>query len=127
MVPAARPREGKKKEPRIDLERCLGCGVCAIKCESRALSLVPRGRRVLTPETTFERVILQCLERGTLQNQIFDDPGSKSQAWLRGFLGGVLRLPPVKKALLGDALRSRFLASMKAGVSRKGKEWVTRV
>lgn len=127
MAPAARPREGRKKEPRIDLERCIGCGVCAIKCESRALSLQPRPQRVLTPETTFERVILQCLDAGTLQNQIFDDPGSKTQDWLRGFLGGALRLPAVKRALLGDKLRSRFLASMKAGVSKKGKEWVTKV
>lgn len=126
MVPVDRPRGKKRKEPHIDTDRCIGCGVCALKCESRALSLVKRSRRVLTPESSFERVILQSLEQGNLANQIFDDPQSKSQAWLRGFVGGFLRLTPVKKALLGDTLRSRFLAAMAAGVQRQGKGWVTR-
>lgn len=127
MVPAARPHGKKRKEPSVDAELCIGCGVCAIKCESRALSLLKRRRRVLTPESTFERVILQCLEQGSLANQIFDDPQSKSQAWLRGFVGGFLRLAPVKKALLGDALRSRFLAAVAAGVRWQGKGWGVRM
>ncbi len=127
MVPAESPRKGRRKIPRIDEEICLGCGVCALKCESKALRLVRRRQRVIHPETTFERVILQCLEAGTLQNQIFDDPTSKSQEWMRAFLGGVLRLPPVKRALLGDTMRSAFLSSMKKGVARKGRAWVTRM
>lgn len=106
---------------------CLGCGVCVLKCESRALRLEKRAQRVFTPETTFERVILQCLEQGTLENQIFDNPQSKTQEWMRGFLGGFFRLPPVKKALLSDTLRSTFLASMSRGVRMQGKGWVTRL
>jgi hypothetical protein len=69
----------------------------------------------------FERTILQCLEHGTLQNQIFDDPTSKSQAFMRAFLGGFLRIPPVKQALTSKALRSRFLSSMRRAAIRKGK------
>jgi hypothetical protein len=38
-----------------------------------------------------------------------------------------LRLPPVKKALLSDKLRSKFLAAMKEGVKKQGKEWVLEV
>ena len=64
---------------------------------------------------------LRCLERGTLQNQLFDDPGRLSQKAMRGIAGGFLRLPPVKKALMTDTLRSRFLSSIAAGTARAGK------
>jgi len=121
MLPLASPAGKKKKEPRVDAGFCLGCGVCTLDCSSGAMRLDRRGRRVIHPETTFERVILQCLERGTLQNQIFDDPGSLTQDVMRAILGAFLRLPPVKRALMSDALRSRFLAAMKAGVSAQGK------
>jgi hypothetical protein len=33
-------------------------------------------------------------------------------------VGGVLRLPPVKKALLSDTLRSRFLNALKSRAPR---------
>jgi ferredoxin len=105
------PRFRKFGRPQVDEARCLGCGVCTLTCRPGAMTLQRRAQRVLHPETAFERVILQCLERGTLQNQLFDDPGSKTQAFLRGLVGGFLKLEPVKRALMSDALRSRFLAS----------------
>ena len=87
--------------------------------------LAKRKQRVIHPETTFERLMLQCLEKGTLQNQIFADPKNLSEKFLRSFVGGFLRLSPVKKALMSDTLRSRFLAAMKSGVARQGKGWLT--
>jgi ferredoxin len=102
-------------DPEIDKSICLGCGVCALKCPTGALKLTKREQRVLHPEDTFEKVILQCLERGTLQNIMFNNPQSKTHAFMRGFVGGFLRLPPVKKALMSDALRSSFLGMMKKG------------
>ncbi len=77
------------------------------------MSLVKREKRVLHPETTFERVILQSLEGGTLQNLMFDNPQSITQKFMRGFVGGFLRLPPVKASLMSDMLRSSFLNAMK--------------
>jgi ferredoxin len=118
-VPDADPRFRKHGRPRVDEALCLGCGVCATTCNPRAMTLRARAQRVLHPETTFERVILQCLERGTLQNQLFDDPSSKTQAFLRAVVGGFLRLPPVKQALMSDALRSRFLDGVKQAAARR--------
>jgi ferredoxin len=119
-----RPR---KKKPVINADICLGCGVCALKCSTGAISLVKRTQRVIHPETTFERVILQCLERGTLQNRIFDNPGSITHQYMRGVLGGFLRLSPVKRALMSDTLRSSFLDAMKKAVRGQGKGWATEV
>jgi ferredoxin len=101
--------------PKIDTSICMGCGVCALKCETGALKLVRREKRVIHPETAFERVILQCLERGTLQNQMFSNPQSITHAFMRVFSGAFLKLPPVKKTLMSDTLRSSFLGIMKKG------------
>jgi Pyruvate/2-oxoacid:ferredoxin oxidoreductase delta subunit len=99
--------------PKVNESICLGCGVCALQCQSQSLKLVSRPKRVFCPEDTFERVILQSLEQGTLQNLIFGNPSKISHAFLRGFVGGCLKLPPIKRALLGDRLRSRFLATLR--------------
>jgi hypothetical protein len=62
-----------------------------------------------------------------MQNLIFDNPMSVSHSFMRAFVGGFLRLSPVKKALLSDTLRSRFLHSMKKGVQAQGQGWVTKM
>jgi len=112
MVPIENPQTRKKKDAVIDTSICLGCGVCALKCTEGGVSLVKREKRVLHPETTFERVMLQSLERGTVQNLIYRNPQSLTQAFMRGFVGGFLRLPPVKAALMSDLLRSSFLKAV---------------
>ena len=59
-----------------------------------------------------------------MQNQLFDDPNRITHRFLRGLVGGFLRLPPVKQALMSDLLRSRFLNVMKSGVQKQGKAWL---
>jgi ferredoxin len=118
------PKKAKGKRmfmPEIDESACIGCGVCSLVCEPDAIEMRKRKQHVIHPETTFERVILQCLERGTLQNQLFDDPGRLSHKVMRGIVGGFLRLPPVKKALMTDTLHSRFLSAISAGAKKSGK------
>ena len=109
------PPGGSKRDRRctVDEAYCLGCGACALKCPTGALRLHPRERKVLHPADSFERVILQSLERGTLQNLVFDNPNSRTQEFMRGLVGGFLRLGPVKRALMGEALRSRFLDAVR--------------
>ncbi len=130
MIPIKNPSvdaKGKKKKkfkPQVDQSICVGCGVCALDCKTGALKLVKREKNVIHPETTFHRVILQSLDRGTLQNQIFDNPESMTQTVLRGIVGGFLKLSPVKKALMSDALRSTFLKTMATGVKVQGKDHI---
>jgi len=99
--------------PIVDKTICIGCGVCALKCDTEAMQLNPRKQQVLYPENTFEKIILQSLEKGTLQNLIFDNPQSIGHSFMRGFIGGFLKLSPVKRALMSDRLRSRFLETIK--------------
>jgi len=127
---APEPKTAGRKRmfmPVIDESACIGCGVCSLVCEPDAIEMRKRERNVIHPETTFERVILQCLERGTLQNQLFDEPDRLSHKAMRGIVGGFLRLSPVKKALMSDALRSRFLSAMAAGAARSGNAEVLKI
>ncbi len=124
MSPAEKPESKRKQDAKVKGELCLGCGVCALACPKKACTLVKRGQRVIHPETTFERIMLECLERGTIQNQMFDDPNRIDQKFMRAFVGAFLRLPPVKKALLSDKMRSGFLNAMKDGVRKQGQEWI---
>lgn len=99
--------------PVINESTCLGCGVCSLNCQSDSLKLRQRKSRVFCPEDTFERIILQSLEQGNLQNLIFNNPQSLSHGFLRGVVGGFLKLPMVKAGLMSDKLRSRFLSSIR--------------
>jgi NAD-dependent dihydropyrimidine dehydrogenase PreA subunit len=94
----------------VDAEVCLGCGVCHPACRKGALRMRLRGERVLTPEGTAARMLAMALERGRLQNLLFDDQEGVPMLLLNRLAGAVLRLPPVKRALLSDALKSRFVA-----------------
>jgi Pyruvate/2-oxoacid:ferredoxin oxidoreductase delta subunit len=123
MVPASTNGD-EQKRPVVDRQFCLGCGVCGLECKPKALQLRRREQRVLHPETTFRRIVLQCLERGTLQNQIFASPQSGTQRFMRTLVGAFLGLPPVQRALMSDALRSSFLSAMEGAVRRQGQGWV---
>ena len=105
--------EGRKKKNAVVEPFCLGCGACSLKCPTGALKLHPRPQKVFHPEDSFERVLLQALERDTFQTLLFDNPESRSQEFMRALVGGFLKLPPVKRALMGERLRSRFLSALR--------------
>ena len=88
------------------------------------MKLAKRDKRVIHPKTTFERVILQCLEQGTLQYQLFGNPERITQKVFKGFVGGFLKLPPVKRALMSETLRSSFLDAMKKGALKQNKSYL---
>ena len=48
-----------------------------------------------------------------------------TQTAMRGLIGGFLKLSAVRKALMSDLLRSRFLTSLAAGVRVMGKGYIT--
>jgi ferredoxin len=93
----------------VDESICLGCGLCKPECKQGALTLQRRQERMLTPENTLHRILLMALERDRLQNLLFDDEAGLHMLFLNRLSGAILRLPPIKQALLRDKLRSRFV------------------
>jgi hypothetical protein len=80
---------------------------------------------VLHPGTIFEKAILKHLQKGTLQDQLFTNPKSINHKVLRGLVGGFLKLPPVKRALMSNILPSSFFNLLKKGAYLQGKGWLT--
>jgi uncharacterized phage protein gp47/JayE len=53
-----------------------------------------------------------AIERGLLQELIFDNQALASHRALAAILGAILRLPPFKQALASKQLQSRYLARL---------------
>jgi len=122
MISPENPETAKRKLPEIDTKICIGCGVCSLKCsKTGSMKLIRRKKRVIHPDTNFERIILQCLERGTLHHQIFGNPEKISRKMIKGIIGGFMKLSPVKKTLMSEHLRSSFLDAMKKGAARRNR------
>jgi ferredoxin len=109
LVGAGDPWRPKAERALVDPETCLGCGLCVRSCRQGALTLARRPERTLTPVNSAHRVVLQAIERGTLADLIFHQPGLATHRALAAVLGAVLQLPPVKQALASRQLQSRYV------------------
>jgi ferredoxin len=109
LVSAVDPRQPRKKIARLDPESCLGCGVCAAACPQKCITLARRPRRVITPLNSSHRAVVMAIERGKLQNLIFDVQALWSHRALAAILGVILKLPPLKQALASRQMKSRYL------------------
>ncbi|MDO3379511.1 4Fe-4S dicluster domain-containing protein [Geoalkalibacter halelectricus] len=105
-----------RKRAVIDQDACLGCGVCARVCRLKALRMSPRAQRVITPVNAVHKTVLMAIERGTLQHLIFDNQVLRSHRALAALLGAILKLSPVKRALAGSQLGSRYLERLCARI-----------
>jgi ferredoxin len=112
LVSANDPQHPWKRRCIQDTGRCLGCGTCVRVCKSGALSLVPRAERVITPVDSAHRIVLMAIERGKLQNLIWDHQAMGSHRVMAAVVGVILRLPMVKQSLATSQLKSRYLDVM---------------
>ncbi len=109
LVSVNDPLRPRKKTARPDEAICLGCGVCAAACEREGIRLVPRDERVITPLDSTHRTIVMAIERGKLQNLIFDRQALWSHRAMAAVLGVILRAGPVHRAMASRQLKSRYL------------------
>ncbi len=109
LVTANDPKKRGRKKAKIDEDICLGCGVCVRECATKNLTLKPRHTRVITPLDSTHRTVIMAIERGKLQNLIFDNQVLFSHRALAAVFGVIFRLPPVKQILANRQVKSRYL------------------
>jgi len=109
LVSTNDPHHPKMKKAKVNEDICLGCGVCVRTCTHESMSLRSRPERVITPLNSVHRTIMMAIERGDLQNLIFDNRVLWNHRALAAVLGVVLRLPPIQQALASQQVKSRYL------------------
>ncbi|MGN0316274.1 MAG: 4Fe-4S dicluster domain-containing protein [Fusicatenibacter sp.] len=113
--PQATPKEKeaaakkRRKLAVVNTEICLGCGVCARNCPTKAIELQRRPVQVITPVNSTHRFVLQAIEKGTLQNLIFDNQAFANHRAMAAVFSVILDLPPVKQALASEQFKSIYL------------------
>ncbi|NQT73423.1 MAG: 4Fe-4S dicluster domain-containing protein [Chloroflexi bacterium] len=123
-IAIAEEKEGEKKRRWAvrDADLCLGCGVCCSSCEFGGASMQPREKRVLTPETLFDRVATMAIERGKLAHLIFNNHDKLSHRAMSRIVGVIEKSPPFKAAMAIEPLKSTFLNNVVKGANRKAKQ-----
>ncbi len=109
LTSANDPHRLRKKKAKVDNDLCLGCGVCVRTCDRDGLRLEARTERVITPVDSAQRAVLMAIERGKLQNLIFDNNALASHRMMAAILGVILKAPPAKKALASRQLQSLYV------------------
>jgi len=112
LVSANDPNKPKRKKARVNEEICLGCGICVRVRSNDCLRLISRSERVVTPLNSVHRVVLMAVERGNLQNLIFDNQVLWSHRASAAVIGAILKLPPIKQALARQQVKSRYLETL---------------
>lgn len=111
--------ETDKEQPVIDEEICLGCGVCARNCPTKAIHLEKRPIQVITPVNSTHRFVLQAIEKGTLQNLVFDNQAFANHRAMAAVFGTILKLPPMKQALASKQFKSIYLDKLLSVYAKK--------
>jgi hypothetical protein len=86
--------------------------VCLNGCDKKAIELRSRKEQVITPVNSIHRIVTMAIERGKLQNLIFDNHVLLSHRTMAAILGVILKLPPIKQALASQQFKSRYLVSL---------------
>jgi len=105
-------KKPKRRTARLNENICLGCGLCVRVCGHEAIKLKQREQRVITPMNSAHRVVLMAIDRGTLQNLIFDNHVLMSHRALAALFAVIFKLPPAKQVLASKQMKSRYLEAL---------------
>lgn len=102
--------EGQNQEKvMIDEDICLGCGVCVRSCSRKGIILERRKAQIITPVNSVHRSVLMAIEKGMLQELLFDNKALTSHRAMAAVLSVILKLSPIKQAMASKQMKSIYL------------------
>lgn len=102
----------KSKKVKINEEICLGCGVCVKACSNKNIVLKRRKEQIITPANSVHRIVLIAIEKGKLQELIFDNQTFGSHRVMSTILAVILKLSPVKQMMASKQMKSIYLKKL---------------
>ncbi|MBE3127755.1 MAG: 4Fe-4S binding protein [Candidatus Atribacteria bacterium] len=102
----------KPKKVKINEEICLGCGVCVRACSNKSITLERRKEQIITPVNSVHRIVLMAIEKGKLQELIFDNQAFGSHRAMAAVLAVILKLPLIKQMMASKQMKSIYLEKL---------------
>ena len=102
----------KPKKVKVNEEICLGCGICVRACSNKSITLERRKEQVITPVNSVHRIVLMAIDKGKLQELIFDNQAFGSHRAMAAVLGVILKLPPIKQMMASKQMKSIYLEKL---------------
>lgn len=112
LVSANDPLKSDRKIAKLNEKLCLGCGLCVKACPRGIIGLKSREKRIITPINSAHRAVVMAIERGLLQNLIFDNQAHLNHRAMAAILGVILKLPPLKQAMASRQMKSKYLDAL---------------
>ena len=97
---------------KVDEAVCLGCGVCVRSCNGNHMKLKTRAQKIITPANSAHRIVMMAVEKGQLQDLIFDNKALHSHRAMAAVLSAILKLPPVQRKMASEQMKSVYLERM---------------
>ena len=111
---------------RVDIERNLYNLACQTNSEesyAHFIELCPQSRWAEEAAGRQEEIAYrQAIEKGTLQNLVFDDEAFANHRAMAALFSVILDLPPLKQALASKQFKSIYLDKLLSSQINKGRE-----
>jgi hypothetical protein len=87
-------------------------------CSKKAIGLKKRKEEIITPVNSVHRIVLMAIERGKLEELIFNNQAFGSHRAMAAVISAILKMPPIKQVMASKQMKSRYLDKL---LSRIGK------
>lgn len=112
MISTIDEKDHEVKKAEINQEICLGCGICVKECPNKCITLKRRKEFIITPVNSVHRIVLMAIEKGKLQELIFDNQAFYSHRAMASIFGAILKMPPIKQIMASKQMKSVYLEKL---------------